>query len=621
MTRGRSQLLAAGAWGVVALDVFGVALVALGVLPDPQTGASGSFWIFVFLTLTYGAVGARIVTRDRRNRVGWVLWVQPTLLAVSGAGVSYAKVSLDQFAGRLPATTLLAWAGGWGLVMFVVLTALVIPLLFPTGRLPSRRWRPVAALVTTSIVLTMAGIWFLDAPLLPGLANPLGIPGTDEALALANQLGGVGIVLSIPLVIASVVMRFRRGTAVEREQVKWFALGVFVPALLLASALIAQQVELLWVAAVASLGLIPVTIGIAILRYRLVRDRPAREPHDRVGHRHGRARGRLRGTRGDAPDAARPGDAGEHARGGGLHPHRVCPVPAAAAARPAGGGPSVRPRPLRRPAHRRRVRRTPALRGGSRHDPEHARDDGRRGRAARELERLAHEGVVMTSRVAGVRAPGRTRGTTIVWSVIAVLLVFSGVALVIPATSKMPTLVFLVFTAMSASMGIVGALIVTRQPRNAVGWILWVAAVATFVSDIASMYANFAVTPDGAALPGATLVAWLAPIGFFPSFIAILIFVPLLFPDGRYLSRRWRWVGAFGVAVVGLILAGILFTPGPLAEYPTIVNPVGLAPIEAVRPLLDAAGTWGFVIAAPLAIASAFVRYRRGSRVERTQLR
>ena len=229
----------------------------------------------------------------------------------------------------------------------------------------------------------------------------------------------------------------------------------------------------------------------------------------------------------------------------------------------------------------------------------------------------------MTTRVGGGRTARRSRRlAAVVWSAIGVLLVLSGVCLiVVPTTSKMPALVFLVFTAMSASMGIVGALIVTRQAPNAVGWILWVGAVATFVSDITSVYANFAVTPDGAALPGATFVAWLAPIGFFPSFIAILIFVPLLFPDGRYLGRRWRWVGAFGAAVVGLILAGIMFTPGPLAEYPAIVNPVGLAPIDALRPLLAAASTWGFVIVAPLAIASAVVRYRRGSTLERTQLR
>ena len=178
----------------------------------------------------------------------------------------------------------------------------------------------------------------------------------------------------------------------------------------------------------------------------------------------------------------------------------------------------------------------------------------------------------MTTRVGGGRTARRSRClAAVVWSAIGVLLVLSGVCLiVVPTTSKMPALVFLVFTAMSASMGIVGALIVTRQAPNAVGWILWVGAVATFVSDITSVYANFAVTPDGAALPGATFVAWLAPIGFFPSFIAILIFVPLLFPDGRYLGRRWRWVGAFGAAVVGLILAGIMFTPGPLAEYPAI---------------------------------------------------
>ena len=229
----------------------------------------------------------------------------------------------------------------------------------------------------------------------------------------------------------------------------------------------------------------------------------------------------------------------------------------------------------------------------------------------------------MTTRVAGARAGGLSRSrTAVLWSVIGALLVLCGVcAVAIPAQSDQPTWALLLFTAMAATLGIVGALIVTRQPRNAVGWILWVTAVASFVSTMSSAYANFAVTPEGANLPGATFVAWLGPIGFFPSLIAIVIFIPLLFPDGRYLGRRWRWVGAGGVVVVGLVLAGNLFAPGPLQDYPTIVNPVGLAPLGAVRPLVDAANTVGFLLVAILAIGSAFVRYRRGRGVERTQLR
>jgi hypothetical protein len=70
-------------------------------------------------------------------------------------------------------------------------------------------------------------------------------------------------------VIAAVVVRFRLGSAVEREQVKWFAVGIVVPIVLLATALALQTVEWLWAGSVAALGLIPITIGIAILRYRL----------------------------------------------------------------------------------------------------------------------------------------------------------------------------------------------------------------------------------------------------------------------------------------------------------------------------------------------------------------
>ncbi len=223
----------------------------------------------MFLTLTYGVVGARVMTRDRRNRVGWVLWLQPSLLALSAAGIGYAQMSMDRFQGSMPATALLAWAGGWALVLFIVLTAIVIPLSVPDRATQHAPLAPCRGSRDDEHRAHDGGSWFRDSPVLPGIPNPIGVAGADQALALASGLGGVGIVLSLPLVMASVVIRFRRGTAVEREQVKWFALGMLVPALFLVAALVAQDVEWLWVLLVTSLGLIPVTIGIAILRYRL----------------------------------------------------------------------------------------------------------------------------------------------------------------------------------------------------------------------------------------------------------------------------------------------------------------------------------------------------------------
>jgi hypothetical protein len=256
-------------WAIALLDVVAVSLVAFGVLPEPPSDPQGGGAIFLVLTVAFGVVGSRVVTRDPRNRVGWVLWTAPTLLALSGPGIGYARLSLEQHAGSLPGTALLAWAGGFSLVLFILLTALVIPLIFPNGHLRTTRWRPVAGLVGAAIGLTMIGLMFSPAPVLDGVDNPVGIPGAAGALELASQAGAGLILVSLPLVIASAVVRFRLGSVVERQQVKWFAVGIVVPALLLVLALAFQEVEALWVGSVAALGLVPVAIGIAILRYRL----------------------------------------------------------------------------------------------------------------------------------------------------------------------------------------------------------------------------------------------------------------------------------------------------------------------------------------------------------------
>ena len=178
--------------------------------------------------------------------------------------------------------------------------------------------------------------------------------------------------------------------------------------------------------------------------------------------------------------------------------------------------------------------------------------------------------------------PGR-----VIWFVVVVMLLLSiSCAGLIPDEPAMPTWALLVFTLLAASLGLMGALIATRQPRNAVGWILWIASVAIAMSSITSMYVNHALTTDQASAPGTVFMAWLSQLGFFPALVSVVIFMPLLFPDGRYLSRRWRWVGVYGVAVVGTILAGAMFTPGPMDAYPTITNPVGLEAFHVVGPLV-----------------------------------
>jgi hypothetical protein len=210
-----------------------------------------------------------------------------------------------------------------------------------------------------------------------------------------------------------------------------------------------------------------------------------------------------------------------------------------------------------------------------------------------------------------------------VWLVIGVVLALSiACGILVPEEPAMPTWALVVFTLMAASLGVMGALIVTRQPSNAVGWILWLAAVATAVSTAASAYANHAVATDNAHSPGTVFVAWLSQIGFFPAIVGIIIFIPLLFPDGRFLGRRWRWAGAFGVAVIGAIVAGEMFAPGPISSYPTIANPVGLAAFGSLGPVIAFANGPAVILAAAgLGIMSSVLRYRKGSPIERAQLR
>ena len=221
----------------------------------------------------FALVGALLVARRPKNPIGWILGATSLVVAVS-ALESYAAYVMTT-TGRPDLLAVVgAWANGWYWFLFIVLAFIYLPLYFPDGRLPSRRWLPVAVLSGAgALVLVVLGML---ADTLAGqdidyrIENPIGI----EGLAHVEDMPLViGVLTVVPLVVgcvgavAAVVVRLRRSSGVERQQMKWF---LYATAPILTFPVtdylpgIVGGLVFGWIL----IGL-PTAIGIAVLRYRL----------------------------------------------------------------------------------------------------------------------------------------------------------------------------------------------------------------------------------------------------------------------------------------------------------------------------------------------------------------
>ena len=261
------------AWGIFGLWVA-VAAVAMAF----STQQEDKFVLLITPALgVFAVVGALIASRQPANAIGWLLLAVALAFAIGDAIEGYCATSSD------PAPVAM-WLDDWFSNVWIVLVGVWIPLLFPDGRLPSRRWRPVAWGGTAAFaVATLAyalGDRILDTSAPGTVQNPYALPGA--AGDLAANVAPVAELALVPTVVgalAGLVVRMRRSRGVERQQLKWFA---FVGALMLAALLLAAislvDPELLgdnvgtvgWGAflLLTVLGL-PLAVGTAILRHRL----------------------------------------------------------------------------------------------------------------------------------------------------------------------------------------------------------------------------------------------------------------------------------------------------------------------------------------------------------------
>lgn len=167
------------------------------------------------------------------------------------------------------------------------------------------------------------------------------------------------------------------------------------------------------------------------------------------------------------------------------------------------------------------------------------------------------------------------------------------------------------------TLAVIGVVVASRQPRNAVGWILCIVPLSLGVL-VLNAHLYWAIALDGDPNgPLAENIAWLASWAWVPAMVAMLNLFPLVFPTGRPPSPRWRPVVWAVVAVTVLLLVGTALEPGRFEDYP-VDNPYGGGNPAVVIGLL---GFAGMLLTGLTALASIVVRYRRSHGVERQQLK
>jgi hypothetical protein len=170
-------------------------------------------------------------------------------------------------------------------------------------------------------------------------------------------------------------------------------------------------------------------------------------------------------------------------------------------------------------------------------------------------------------------------------------------------------------------LGVIGAVVTARQPRNPIGWILSGIPLSLGLLILGShVYWSLALEHPEASR-AAELVAWLTSWIWIPAIVPAVTLFPLLFPSGRPLTRRWRWVAWVAIGSCPALFVGTAFAPGRLEEYP-IRNPLGAS--GAIEIAVGVIGALGFVLmlgAMFAATASLVIRFRRSHGVERQQLK
>jgi hypothetical protein len=260
---------------VICLALAGLAIVFAVKNGRPPQELVADTLPAVTWTIAFSLVGAVIASRRPRHRLGWIFCIVGLSQGLVTFTNEYAVYALWTAPGSVPGGPFMAWLTTWDWAGSAPVLLTFVPLLFPDGRLPSRRWRPVAWLSAAPIALLCGPIAILYWPLRgPALVEPgdFSQPTPGALDVLYSMVGSLMLLCGLACALA-LLLRFRRARGVERQQLKWFvfAVAVFLIAWWGLDQLGAHGVQLglTGVLLVPVAAAIPAAAGIAIVRYRL----------------------------------------------------------------------------------------------------------------------------------------------------------------------------------------------------------------------------------------------------------------------------------------------------------------------------------------------------------------
>jgi hypothetical protein len=253
----------AASWLAWSLCAASLALLVAGItvlhLRHPSDDIP--LWLASLLAIGFAAyptVGALVASRRPKNAMGWLLCIVGLAITFSIFTDEYASYAQQMQPDPLPGAEVAAFLST---INPGPLLAIFVLLLFPDGRLPSSRWRPVVWLVGAGITLYVVQSL--------GHANPLGVELPKGVFEAVSILEDVLLTVGVVGAVASVALRLWRSRGEERQQIKWLvyaasvvvvgALGLFLP----------SPSSIFWGVTLLGFAAMPVAVGIAILRYRL----------------------------------------------------------------------------------------------------------------------------------------------------------------------------------------------------------------------------------------------------------------------------------------------------------------------------------------------------------------